>query len=309
MKILNLTGKIELFKLILIFVLFNISNLSVFADEIMYPPNTDPLIRSNPIAGETYYDQRPVYKKHNGINFFLYNDASGELDLNLDLLQGQHTFTSIPVVSPNFNNIIYTQVFYYPTVDQVVSKAFFAPVVMPDTSNENKPPSKEDFLNSYKFKTLNNYRHEILSTESEEFERNIFRTLTVVDWSYDSNLAIIKERIGAIGKGITGTSIWVYNVAEDKIYLIDTIRKGIINYWLTEKSLDLTRYFWDIKILGWEKDSKNRIIVNAYMYPNKNQSTFLGCWNVNIATGAVKLISLEPQEQEIERSGLIPEDY
>lgn len=288
-----------------LFILLNTLISPVMADEIYYPPDVNPLNRYNPIAGETDYRNRPVFTKHNGIDFYLYNDGSGDIELNLELLERQYTFTSIPVVSPNFNNIIYTQTFYYDSANQVVSKAFYAPVIPP----KNLIPSKEDFLNSYKLKAINNYRHQILSVESENLEKNLFRTLTMVDWSYDSSKAIIKERIGIKDNGIYSTNIWIYDVLEDKIIMIDSIKKAIIYYWLKEKSLDLNQYCWDIKVLGWEKDSKNKIFVNAFLYPAKNKSTFLGCWSIYVDTNIVKLVSLDQQDLDIERAGLIPEEY
>lgn len=287
----------------------NILIYPVIADEFYYPPDLNPLNRYNPIAGETDYKNRPVFTKYNGIDFYLYNDGSGDVELNLELIERQYTFTSIPVVSPDFNNIIYTQSFYYDGANQVVSKAFYVPVVLPKVTDDDQFPPKGEFLNSYKLKTLNNYRHQILSTESENLEKNLFRTLTMVDWSYDSSKAIIKEHIGIKDKGIQATNIWVYNVLEDKTFMIDSIRKAIINYWLKDQSLDLTQYFWDIKILGWEKDSKSKIFVNAFLYPKKNMNKFLGCWSINIDTNTVKLVSLEQQDQDIERAGLIPEEY
>lgn len=78
----------------------------------------------------------------------------------------------------------------------------------------------------------------------------MFRTLTVVDWSYDSNRILFKEHIGRTFGSLYATIPWVYDVREDKTYRLDIIRKAIIDYWYNTKELDLNQYVWDLDILG-----------------------------------------------------------
>ncbi|MEW5820461.1 MAG: hypothetical protein AB1782_09755 [Cyanobacteriota bacterium] len=280
---------------------------ALLADEIYYPIGTNPISTTNPFAGETIYPEGEPFAKKYGINFWLYNDTSGLLDLNLGLLRKSRMYTSPPVVSPNFDNIVYTEVYYYADVNEVVSKSFYVPVVLPQPTDENPEISIEDYYKSYSLRSDDLVRYEIMSVTSKIFRYDIFKTLTVVDWAWDSNRVLIKEHIGRMRKGIAGTIPWVYDVHEDKLYRNDTVRKAIITHWKRTQNLDLNLYVWDIDIIGWEKDNNNRFVVSAYLYPEKLKKKFLGCWRVDINGNMTELLSLDNEHCDAGRYGLIPE--
>ena len=112
-----------------------------------------------------------------------------------------------------------------------------------------------------------------------------------------------------MAKGIIGTIIWIYEVQEDKLYRVDSVRKAVINYWLKKENIDLNKHIWDIDILGWEQDSNTRFVVNAYLYPRKNVKKFLGCWSVDINGTVSELLSLDNENWDVGSYGLIPQAY
>lgn len=301
------------FKLIivlLITVLFQGTYITnVLGDESYYPTNSSPLNSVPPFSGETVYPEGPFFVEHNGVKFWLYNDGSGKLDLNLGPLLKQKMITSPPVVSPDFNHIVYTEVYDYAIGNQVVSKCFYLPVVMPKTHDDGSPITTEEYLNSYRIRSEQQNNYEVLTVGTPSFDKDTFRTLTIVDWDYDSTKVIIKEHIGRMNRGILGTIVWIYDVVNDKMFRVDTIREAIINHWLTKENLDLNQYVWDIDVLGWEKYSNNRFVVNAYAYPAKGKSIFLGCWSMDFNGKMAQLLSVDNEEWDVARNALIPERY
>lgn len=283
-----------------------VSSGKVCADEMYYPVGTNPITSAPPFAGETFYPEGPPATQKYGVNFWKYNDESGALDLNLTFLKKDKLYISPPVVSPDFNNIMYTEVYYFAGENEVVSRCFYIPVVLPEPSPEKPDITIDDYYNSYNVRCSDQNRYEVLSVNTKIPTNNIFRTLTIVDWAYDSDRVLIKEHIGQMGQGIVGTIIWVYEVKEDKIYRIDTIRRAVINFWLKKENLDLTRYVWDIDVLGWEVNSKNRFVVNAYLYPTRNKRKFLGCWSIDINANLSQLLSTDNENWKVDRNGLIP---
>ncbi|HHA18689.1 MAG TPA: hypothetical protein ENK70_03180, partial [Methylophaga sp.] len=216
--------------------------IPLFADELYYPVDTNPISTTAPFAGETFYPTGdPVTQKY-GINFWLYNDGSGLLDLNLRLVSKEKLYTSQPVVSSDFDHMIYTQVYYFPDANEVVSKCFYNPIVLPVPTDDKPKIKLKDYFDSYNVRYDQQNRYEILSVTSKIFRRGVFKTLTIVDWAYDSDRVLIKEHIGRMGKGIAGTVVWIYEAKDDKLYRVDTIRKAIINYWMNKKKLDLTKH-------------------------------------------------------------------
>lgn len=280
-----------------------------YSDVLYYKRGSSPLDSGTPFAGETNYPEGKPFITHDGIKFWLYNDASGELDLNLTLVPKDKMITSPPVVSPDFNHILYTEVYNYGDANEVVSKCFYIPVIMPKPNDDGSKITLEDYLGSYNIRKSEQNRYEILSVGTSTFSRNAFRTLTIVDWSYNSKRAIIKEHVGRMSKGLLGTIIWIYDVEDDRIFRVDTVRKAIVNYWMETKALDLNLHVWDIEILGWEEHNQSRFVVNAYFYPSKDKKVFLGCWSADVRQNLTTLLSLEDEDWLVGRYGLIPEKY
>lgn len=281
---------------------------STFADETFYPIDSTPFTKKQVFAGETIYPEGNPFFERYGIKFYLYNDGSGKLDLNLAPLGTQKTVMSPPVISPNLNNILYTEIYNYPN-SQITSRCYYIPASLPKLKDDGSEITPADYLNSYNIRSIQSYRSEIISVGTNKLEDSGFRSLTVVDWSYDSTRAIIKEHVGRTYEGLAGTIPWVYDINADKAYRLEEIRKAIINYWFTEKALDLNQYSWDIDVLGWVKDSNSLFVVNAYLYPAKGQHKFLGCWSMDINQNMAQLLSLDDQNWPVGKYGLLPEKY
>lgn len=306
--ILKKSFKMSIYFLILLVIYIITSNNTLYADELLYPVGSQPYVATPAFAGESIYPiGNPVIQKY-GVNFYSYNDGSGKLDLNLNRLPIQKTITSPPVVSPNFNHMLYTEVYYYPN-NQVTSRAFYVPVNIPRQKDDGSELTVADYLNSYSLRANQKNRSEIVAIGTNTLEDSGFRTITMVDWSYDSTRALLKEHIGRTYTGLAGSIVWIYDINDDKAYRLEEIRKAIINFWYTEKKLDLNQYAWDINLLGWVKDSNSLFVVNAYLYPVKGQSKFLGCWSMDINQNVAHLLSLDDQNWPVGSYGLIPEKY
>lgn len=300
--------RIIIVSLLFFFILIAAKN-TVYADEIYYPIGSSPLTEVHPFAGETFYPEGPPFTTFKGMNFWLYNDASGKLEMNLQKLLNDNMYVSPPVISPDFNHIVYTEVYYYPSINQVTSRCFYIPVNLPKENPDGTPVTLKEYLKSYSARSDQHNRYDILSVGTSTYDRDVFRSLTIVDWDYTSTRVLIKEKIGRMRQGVIGSIIWFYDIIDDKIVRLDTIREAIINYWLNNKDLDLNQYSWDIEVLGWEMNSDTRFIVNAYAYPAKGKKIFLGCWSMDIKSQLAKLLSLDNENWEVARNGLITDSY
>jgi hypothetical protein len=293
--------------IVIFFILWLLSNLPLYADEVYYPQGSTPLGDIHPFAGETVYPQGQPDIIKDGLPFWYYNDGTGKLDLNLRLLPEQNMVTSPTVVSPDFNHLMYTEIYIFPDTYTAVSKLYYTPIVLPKASDDGKPVTMEDILGSYQVRHEQQNRYEVLSVGTSNFRRNSFRTLTIVDWSYDSSRVLVKEHVGRMREGIFGTVVWIYDVDTDRVLRVDTVRKAIIDHWIASAGLDLNKHIWDIRILGWDKYSNNRFIVAAYLYPTKETSKFLGTWRADIRGNIVTLLSLDEENWPVDINGLIPE--
>ena len=131
----------------------------------------------------------------------------------------------------------------------------------------------------------------MLNSGMNTFDYHIFRTLTLVDWSYDGKKLLIKEKIGEHYKGLWATYLWVYDFDLKKQKGLDGVRKAIAYYWKIKHHLRLYEYIWDIVPLGWDSQYPDQIIVNAYGY-NYDCPVFFGCWTIDFMGRRSKLLSL-----------------
>lgn len=279
--------------------------VQVSADEVYYQPGAKPFDVHTHFAGESTYPNTEPITELNGVKFALYNDGTGLLDLDLGTVKVYRTFTSEPVISPDFKNLFYTEVYNYAQKNQVYSKCFYVPVIPPYPHEDGSPITTAETMASFDLRSKNLARYEILSIGTADHARYKFNSLTIVDWSYDSNRILIKEKVGAAFNRIYATEVWFYELNTKRLERLDIVRKAIVNYWLQNQDLDLNTKIWDIQILGWEKDSNNRFVVNAYLFLSKTQKKFLGCWSIDIDQQLAQLLSLDNEQWPVGEYGLM----
>jgi len=236
--------------------------------------------------------------------FEKYNSAPGSKEADLQMLQRDKSVRSQGVISPDFKLMAYTEYYYHPS-EQKTSSAFF---IYPLDMSKGK---KQRVLDANVFAGAR--KTPLISSSREVLKQYLFSAITIVDWSKDNKKVLLKEKMGSSVEGIYQTVVQVYfindeNDAEDGyVKKFDRLNDVIVQYMFYKDRLNLKRYRWDIKPLGFLADNENIVICAAYTYDEKNkENIFLGSWSINIVTDEIKLVSDTPDNGfEISTNGLV----
>ena len=264
--------------------------------------------------------------------FEKYNSAPGSREFNLEKLQADKSARSLGVISPDFKLMAYTECYFHPSNRQTASAFYIYPL---DTTKGKKQRVLEANVFSGAKKTP------LISTTNETLKNALFSSFTVVDWSKDNSKVLLKEKIGSAYDGIYQTNVWVYFLNPDKkegkndsasalaesaetnaqnsqknvsvaaMYpygrKYDRLHNTIKQYWFYTDRLNLNRYRWDVKPLGFLAENENIVVCVAHTYDAKNREhIFLGSWSVDILTGEVNLLSTMASDNfEISTNGLV----
>ncbi len=134
----------------------------------------------------------------------------------------------------------------------------------------------------------------LLSTGLYDTNYGVQRTLTVVDWSEDSQKVLIKEKIAQENSGLWQTNIWVYDFSTKKALKLDAIRQAVEYYWNKDRIVDLHYYRFDIYPLGWDAQRPDKILAYVYGYNRQAAASpkFLGTWSIDYQGEQTQLLSL-----------------
>ena len=220
-----------------------------------------------------------------------YNNPPGHIDINLVTLKKARKVNSIGVVSPDFNKMVYTVVYYYPSTRTVGSELYLMNL---DTSKSIHQRVETAHINQGK-KLL--YR-----TGLDSLTLDIFKTLTIVDWSVDGKRLALKEKISFSPDGLWKTNLLVYDFETGKLTTLSEVRESIQYYCSEEHDLYLRDYRWDIYPLGWDALNPERIIVLAYAATGEKPK-FLGTWSVDYKGDRAMLVSLTDTNFQISQNG------
>jgi hypothetical protein len=252
-------------------------------------------------------------KKNNiqnrNLKFEYYNIFPGKQELNLLNLESKRQITSTGVISPDMEKVAYSEIYFYPQNKQTSSKAFYVnagPLDLLDDLSITLSPSQ--LANIFAVKKVDNPSKQILGTGIDGFDSQIFRTLTIIDWSGDSKRLLVKEMIGEHYRGRWVTNAWVYDFDVKKAKKLDEVRKAIVYYWKTKYHMNLNDYVWDIVPLGWDITNPDMIVVNAYGYNYGDKKEFLGCWGIDFRGKRSQLLSLDNETWEVGKYGVVISD-
>lgn len=209
-----------------------------------------------------------------------YNYPAGSRELNLFGLREGGQFNLNAVASPDFSNLVYSEVYFYPDPRVTASALYIIPlpadmsnkaaILSVSTKDKNSLPIVEtDYANIYPYR---------------------FNTYTPVDWNASSDKILYKEKFGMNYDQIYMTKIYLYDLSNGAIYDLNIVRKEIEDFWMA-KGIFLVDYKWDIQPLGFEAETE-KIMVKAYGYYQKERR-FLGLWEVDFQGQAATLVSLE----------------
>lgn len=145
----------------------------------------------------------------------------------------------------------------------------------------------------------------ILSSGIYNNDYGVQRILTIVDWSQNSKLLAVKEKISKEGDGTWQTNLWVYDFETGKSKKLDEVRQAIEYYWNKNRSVDLYYHRFDIYPLGWDAQHPDRILLYAYGY-NKNSGNspkFLGTWSIDYKGEQSHLVSVLKTNYIVQANG------
>ncbi len=221
-----------------------------------------------------------------------YNNPPGMVETNLKTLKKKHQLNSIGVASADGTKMLFTRYYYYPTSKMTASELF---VMDLDTSKGLKD----------RLEAANTYRgvKSLYKTGMSTLDYNIQRTLTILDWSADGNMAAIKEKIAYSEDGLWKTNLLVYDFKTEKLKDLSEIRAAIRYYWKNNEGIDLNASRWDIFPVGWDALNPERIIVFGYAYTG-GRPKFLGTWSIDAKGDRSMLMSLTSANFQISQNGI-----
>lgn len=226
---------------------------------------------------EYKYIPVPVY------SIVKYNNPPGGTELSLGKkLFALTQINAQGVVSPSYDKLVYPAIYYYGDSATVDSDLF----VIPLEGNDN-------VLNKIlKANVAKRDPNPILSTDKNIDNYAAFRTLTPVDFSADGRYLLAKEKIGSSEDGIWETRIYTYDFQNKLSYDLNDIREAISYFWKQYVKLNLDLKRWDIKPLGFLKDSPDRVAVQAYAYTG-DVPVYLGAWSISAKGEGTQLITFD----------------
>lgn len=252
-----------------------------------------------------------------GMRFEPYNTFPREVDLwNLE---GERLIRSLPVVSPDRREFVYTEMMFIPTNRQTFSRLYRVVVPPPPPMPEpHKPsedagrppqpfpdPSRNPDLYAARYlpeKTVKS-RQSLVSVGYEEVRGFEFKTLTVVDWAFHGRRILVKERKGILHVGLRTSDILIVDLDRGTVTVYPEIHRVIRYYWANHGNLpELERLSWDIQPLGWQPDSDSVILLKAWAY-DRNERKFLGLWRYDVDAERTELISLENMAAPVAANG------
>lgn len=226
-----------------------------------------------------------------------YNLPVGSNEVDLFEIKNAKTLSSIGVASPIFDKLAIVHYYYAPFYNQISSEIFIVPL-------DTEKPRTERILNA---KIIDTDKGTNLAVGAGEFQQDLYSTLTIVDWSTDGRMVLVKEKIGSSNNGIFKTNIWtVYPSKNGNIIKnYPQLQTAIMNYWRKNGGIILSHYRFDINILGFDKNNPDMVVAVAFAYEKNGGKITLGTWGVNVYTGEVSLISTKNSDVEISTNGLI----
>ena len=222
-----------------------------------------------------------------------YNYPAGSRELNLFGLRNNKQYNINAVASPDFENLIYAEIHFYPESRMTASALYLIPL--------DKSLSKKEAILSVS--TKDKIQQPIIETNYSKLYPFKFNTFTPIDWNKSSNKILFKERLGKNQYEHYLTKVYLFDMTTELLYDLNIIRAEIINYWKNE-NLYLSDYKWDIKPLGFISGDESKIAVEAYGY-YKDKRKFLGLWWVDEKGQKTGIISLTQNiKPEISANGL-----
>ena len=191
------------------------------------------------------------------VKFVKYNVTAGNREVSFSKIKKELDIKSQGVFDRNLRYMAYGQYYYSPSYDQISSEIYVQKL-------KNGITKMRKALDA---NVLNTKSTLAISSGDKELRKNLFSTLTIVDFSSDSKKLLVKEKIGSSIEGIFRNYVWVYYMEGDEAQwfaikfnnLNETIKK-----YHAKTGLALDNYRWDIKPLGFSKNEPEIVVVEAF---------------------------------------------
>ena len=248
----------------------------------------DEIIEPDPVV-----DERFKYFPKTELTVKKYNNPPGSPIINLANLKEKRHIMSTPVLSPDYTKVAYSSVYYMPERKYTSSEVFYIPAY------KGKPLKGRLRLANVKDRE----RIPLVETGIGDSYVDINRTLTILDWSKDSQKLAVIEKISYRNEMPWQTNLWVYDFKSKKANKLTEVREAIRYYWLNHEKFDINDYEWDIKPIGWDANQGDNLIVLGFAYTKDKVPKFLGAWSVNSEGKRSKLLSLTMADFDISING------
>jgi hypothetical protein len=248
-------------------------------------------------------EKTPPAPEYPFFRFEPYNDPSGTQNLNLFNIEKSRQIVSQAVISPDKTKAAYCETDFYPQTKQTASRLFYINIPIPQPS-EISGELVSETPDMYKIKTLENPGIKILEAGRGYLAKELFETLTIVDWSQDGKKLLVKETTGEHQRGIHKTDLWVYDFDSQKAKKLLELRKAIIYYWSKKHNFRIDEFRWDITPLGWALNDNNLIIANFYGYNDKGKQ-FMGAFGIAADGKTSRILSPDNENLPVSKNGLV----
>lgn len=236
-------------------------------------------------------DEKLVALPDPSITLRKYNNPPGFVDINLNKLIKSRKVNSIGVVSPGYDKMVYSTVYYYPATKTAGAELYLMKLDM-----------SKGLQSRIENAHVNQGKRTIYKTGMDALELDIQKTLTVVDWSADAKRIAIKEKVSYSAEGLWKTNLLVYDIQTGTVKDLTEVREAIQYYWRENHSLHLKDYRWDIYPIGWDALNPERIIVFAYASTGEKPK-YLGAWSIDYQGDRAMLMSLTSTNFEVSQNG------
>ena len=232
-------------------------------------------------------------------SFARYNYPQGTRELNIeDIKKNLYSYPYV-VADTTVHFVAYPRYYFSPHLNQISSDFYVEKL---DTS-KNKTRRILEYNHKQELRTP------VIEAGMYEGYPNLFRGLTLVDWSKDSKKLLIKETVGSTVNGLYKTYLYVHFM-ESEIQSGYTIKltdfdEIIKTYFINWENKQIVKYRYDIIPLGFSAENDNLILALAYVLDKDNNKVFLGTWGYNILTNETILVSKTDYQPNISINGLI----
>ncbi|MBQ8847728.1 MAG: hypothetical protein IJ003_02145 [Candidatus Gastranaerophilales bacterium] len=244
-------------------------------------------------------DEKKYYVPEQKYVFEKYNYPQGKRELNIEDIKKKTYSYPYLICDLKCHYVAYPR-YYFSYESNQISSNFYV---------EKLDVAKNKTRRILDYKHIQEERIPIIEAGVKEVYPNLFRGLSLVDWSHDSKKLLIKEKVGSLNNGIYKTYLYVHFMGENgndgyTIKLLD-FDEIIKKYFLDYQNIQIIKYKYDIEPLGFSEGNDDVIIVLCYAYDKENNKIFLGTWGYDVVKERAYLFSKTSPVADVSVNGLI----